>query len=373
MKISIIGSTGSIGRNTLKVIEHLKDIRVEAIAGGRNLKLLQEQAEKFHIPIIGTVFPELCAELKSITNKKVLCGIEGLNKIAALPDVDRIIISSAGSSAFFPLYSALKNKKTVALANKESLVAYGGILNQEFPTRKIIPVDSEHSAVFQCLEGKNIKEVRRIILTASGGPFRNRSNLSNITLEETLSHPTWNMGKKITVDSATLMNKGFEVIEAVRLFHISSERVKVVIHPQSIIHSMVEMVDTSLFAQLSYPDMKLPIQYALTYPKRQVSLLNSLNFPEIEKLEFFAPDFEKFPLLKLAYKVIEKDGNLPAILAKADEIMVNKFLKKKASFLDIQEMIIDIVERAPYVKNPSISDIQDAEKWVEEEIKRETL
>ncbi len=370
MKISIIGSTGSIGKNTLKVVEHLRNIEIEAIAGGRNLTLLQEQAETFGVPIVCTAFPELCSELKSITNKKVLCGIEGLNEIATLPCVDKVVISSAGASAFFPLYNALKNKKTVALANKESLVAYGGILNREIPERKIIPVDSEHSAVFQCLEGKNINEVRGIILTASGGPFRDRNDLSKITLDETLAHPTWDMGKKITVDSATLMNKGFEVIEAVRLFRIPPEKIEVVIHPQSIIHSMIEMIDTSVFAQLSYPDMKLPIQFALTYPKRKVSLLKPLDFTEIEKLEFFTPDFEKFPLLKLAYKVIEKDGNLPAILAKADEIMVNKFLEGKSSFLDIQKTVIKVVEKAPYVKEPSISDIQEAEKWVEEEIKR---
>ncbi len=373
MKISIIGSTGSIGRNTLNVVEHLQDIRIEAIAGGRNLSLLLKQAKKFGVQIVGTAFPELCSELKSITDKKVVCGIEGLNEIAALSDVDRVIISSAGSSAFFPLYSALKNNKIVALANKESLVAYGGIINQEFPERKIIPVDSEHSAVFQCLEGKNIHKVKRIILTASGGPFRTKNDLSNITVDETLAHPTWDMGKKITVDSATLMNKGFEVIEAVRLFHIPPEKIEVVIHPQSIIHSMVEMVDTSVFAQLSYPDMRLPIQLALTYPERQGSLLNPLNFPEIKKLEFFAPDIEKFPLLKLAYKVIEKDGNLPAILAKTDEVMVNRFLEGKCSFLDIQNVIAKVIEKAPYIKNPSISDIQDAEKWVEEEIKKALL
>lgn len=370
-KISILGSTGSIGVNTLKVIEALGDnYQVVGLAARENVGLIIRQIKKFHPQAVALMDERAAEKLKLQSSRlkvKVYSGLDGVIKIATLPEVDLVISSMVGAAGLIPTFEAIRQRKIIALANKEVLVMAGEIIIREARARKvpILPVDSEHSAIFQCLKNENAESVNKLILTASGGPFYkfSRKRLKNVTPVQALNHPTWEMGRKITVDSATLLNKGFEIIEAHHLFGIDVGRIEVLIHPESIVHSMVEFIDGSILAQLAVTDMRLPIQYALCYPDRQPTILSSLSFDKVKQLNFIKPDFKKFPLLKLAQETAEIGGTLPAVLNASDEIVVEEFLNKKIKFLDIYRLINRVLSKHKVKKNPSLEDILEADKW----------
>ncbi|MDD5686817.1 MAG: 1-deoxy-D-xylulose-5-phosphate reductoisomerase [Elusimicrobia bacterium] len=353
-KISIFGSTGSIGTAALNVISGLKQYKVVGLSANKNLELLKKQSKKFK--------PEVVA-----------VGSDGLNNIQLIEKADIVLISVVGAAGLIPLINAIKLKKRIALANKEAIVIAGDLifsLLKKHPAR-IIPVDSEHSAIFQCIDGKNPKEISKIILTASGGPFRNypHKKLSKVNVEDVLRHPTWKMGRKITVDSATLINKGFEVIEAHYLFGIPYEKIDVVIHPQSIVHSGVEFIDGSIIAQMGRTDMRLPIQYAVTYPERKVSTVKKLDLTEVGKLEFFKMVSKNFPCFELAISAAKISGSMPVVLNAANEIAVKKFLENRIKFLQIPKLIEKAMNRHKVIKNPKLEDILNVDcetrKYVE--------
>ncbi|MBI2659831.1 1-deoxy-D-xylulose-5-phosphate reductoisomerase, partial [Candidatus Woesearchaeota archaeon] len=310
-------------------------------------------------------------DLLNFSSCQVYSGMEGLNKIAALNEADTVINALVGSIGIEPTYNAIKAKKNIALANKETLVAAGSVIMEEAKKINVslMPIDSEHSAIFQCLNGENIKEVNKITITCSGGPFKNytKEQMKDVSVQEALNHPTWDMGNKITIDSATLMNKGFEIIEAHWLYGIGYEKIKVVIHPQSIIHSLVEFVDSSIIAQLGLPDMKIPIQYALTYPRRFLGSSKSLNLAQIENLEFGEPDFELFPCLKYACEAGQTGGTLPAVMNAANETAVHAFLGSKIRFLDIPRLIRKMMDGHKLIKNPDLKDILEIDRKTKEE------
>ncbi len=363
----MLGSTGSIGRQTLDVVRATPErFRVIGLAAGSNLSLLYEQVVEFKPQFI--YYNDSPGAKKSLRDELASLGkYLPLEKMAALKDVDLVVIATSGIAGLSAILSAVKAGKTVALANKESLVAAGEIITAEAGKNKarIIPVDSEHSAIWQCLRGENQKP-RRVILTASGGPFLNYSQkqMGKITVAQALAHPSWKMGKKVTIDSATLMNKGLEVIEAHWLFGVPIKDVKVLIHPQSIIHSMVEFKDGSVKAQLSMPDMRLPIQYALSYPDRlDNSSLPRLDWNHFPDLEFQKPDMIKFPCLRLAIEAGKKGGTYPAVLCAADEVAVDLFLEEKISFLEISRIVSKVLEKHHCLSCPSLNDILAADKW----------
>ncbi|NDD57907.1 MAG: 1-deoxy-D-xylulose-5-phosphate reductoisomerase [Chlamydiae bacterium] len=339
--ICILGSTGSIGRTALEVISHLEsDFTVTALAAHSNIELLARQALQFSAKVVAIYNESLALELKKrLPHCKVVAGMEGLVEIASLAEVDTLISAITGAVGILPTVAAIQAGKTIALANKEVLVAAGEYVMNLAKKHKatLIPVDSEHSAIFQCLSGKTVSEVSRIILTASGGPFHtlSREKLAHITLEQALKHPTWSMGPKITVDSSTLMNKGLEVIEAYHLFELSADHIDVVIHPQSIVHSMVEFIDGSILAQMSAPTMKVPIQYALTFPHRSKGLLAPFDFTKHPILEFKKPEKGKFICLDLAFIALNEGGSLPCYLNAANEVLVQRFLNKEIAWIDI--------------------------------------
>ena len=342
-KISILGSTGSIGINALSVIDnHLNDFIVVALSAHKNGKLLIEQAKKYQPEFVAVVDLDTANfvedELRS-TNIKILKGREGLLELSSYGSVDLMLNALVGSSGMEPTINALQSEVDVALSNKESLVMAGSIINEikNKSGAKIFPVDSEHSAIWQCLVGESIKEVNKIILTGSGGPFRTLEigQFNSITVDRALNHPNWEMGKKITIDSATMMNKGLEVIEAFWLFDISKDMIEIIIHPQSIIHSMVEFKDKSVKAQLGLPDMKIPIQYALTYPNHSNADWDELDLTGIESLTFEKPDFNKFPCMRLAFDALEQEGTVPALLNVVNEYSVYRFLNNEISFIEI--------------------------------------
>lgn len=355
--IVILGSTGSIGVSALDVIKNLgPDFKVLAITANKNTALFMEQVKNF-APLYAVVYDKesykTVKPLMPKTTKLLDPTIESLNFVAALPEAELIINGLVGSIGFSPLISAIKAGKTIALANKEPIVMAGATLMQECErwNATILPVDSEPSAVFQCLENVDSKTyhkaegVSKILLTASGGPFfKYQGSLDDVTPAQALKHPRWKMGKKITVDSATLMNKGFETIEIMHLFNLPLEKVKIVIHPQSIVHSAVEYIDGSILADLSNPDMRLPIQYAITYPKRFVSPVNKLSLLEMQHLDFYEPDFSRFPCLALALDAIKKGGAYPAVLNGADEVAVAAFLDGKILFTDIAKVISYVLD-----------------------------
>ncbi len=361
--ITILGSTGSVGQQTVDVALDL-GVKVDTLAAFSDVKTMEAQARQLS-PRICVMENEAAAEELKIkladTDIKVYGGHSALLEAAASPAADVIFNSVGGSMGLEPTLASLEAGKTVGLANKESIVMAGDIVKrvQREKGGRIIPVDSEHSAIFQCLEGRNSAEVSRILLTASGGPFfgMTRDEMAGITPERALAHPTWKMGKKITIDSATLMNKGFEVIEAVHLFDVLPETVEVVVHRESIIHSMVEYTDNAILAQLSVPDMRLCAQYAMTYPRRVPGLMERLDFTKIGKLTFFKPDFEAFPLLKLAYDSIKAGGIMPAALVAADEAAVEAFIFGKIGFLDISEVTAEALTRMNNVAAPTLDDI----------------
>ncbi|MDJ0652209.1 MAG: 1-deoxy-D-xylulose-5-phosphate reductoisomerase [Simkaniaceae bacterium] len=342
-KIAILGSTGSIGENTLAVSEHL-EIEVVGLSAHSNIDLLQQQALKWR-PKCVAVFDKhkAFALQKRLPEMTVLAGMEGVIAIATMAEADFVVSSIVGAKGILPTLKAIEAGKTIGLANKEVLIAAGELILSAAKKQgvNILPIDSEHSAIFQCLQGECPTGIRRLILTASGGPFRTHSfeELEKITPTSALNHPTWKMGKKVTIDSSTLMNKGLEVIEAKFLFDISVEKIDVVIHPQSIIHSLVEFIDGSLLSQLGEHDMKIPIQYALTYPKRKKGIVPCFDFEKYSKLEFFSPDLEKFPCLALAYKAAKEGGTLPCFMNAVNEVLVDQFLKGKISWIEIGKQL----------------------------------
>jgi 1-deoxy-D-xylulose-5-phosphate reductoisomerase len=350
-RILILGSTGSIGINTLEVIKRFPDkFKAESLTANTNIDLLEQQINDFH-PANVTVKNEAKAkELKKrIGNKcEVLSGDQGIIEITQNGKYEVLVSALVGFAGLAPTIEAVKLGKRIALANKETLVVAGEIITELAKKHhaEIIPVDSEHSAIFQCLVGENVSEIKKLILTASGGPFFNLDEmyLNDVTVAQALNHPNWNMGNKVTIDSATMMNKGLEVIEAYWLFNLLRENIEVVVHPQSIVHSMVEFIDGSIKAQLSTPDMKLPIQYALSYPERIESDFVTTNFPKLGQLTFFEPNFSKFKCLKLAYDALELGGTNPCILNAANEIAVDGFLKEKIKFNQIPDVINESLE-----------------------------
>ncbi|MCK4306890.1 1-deoxy-D-xylulose-5-phosphate reductoisomerase [candidate division WOR-3 bacterium] len=379
--VCILGSTGSVGRAALEVIDNLKsEFRVFALSCDKNIQLLKQQVEQFNPKYVCITNPVSAIKFKvgnPDLSGSLFTGLDGLKTLASHPEVDIFLNALVGTIGLHSTLLAIKNKKRVAIANKETLVAYGKIIMHEVNKNgaSLLPVDSEHSAIHQCLSQSNAP-VRRIILTASGGPFLHKPITADITPESALKHPVWQMGKKITVDSATLMNKGLEVIEASVLFNIPASKIEIVIHPQSIIHSAVEFVDGSIIAQLSSPDMKLPIQYALTYPKRYPSSIKPLDFEKIKKLEFMKPDFNKFPCLRLAYEAAEAGGTMPCVLNSANEVAVQSFLAHEIKLTQISELIEEVMKKhvgatalLRFIKSPSLSEIEQAEEWAQQETK----
>jgi 1-deoxy-D-xylulose-5-phosphate reductoisomerase len=375
--VVLLGSTGSIGTSTVKVAEDLPDrIRLIALAAGNNAGLLIEQARK-HQPVAVSINDAAKAnELRGTlgVNCEVYCGTEGLVKLATHPAADIVLIAIVGTAGLQPALAAIRAGKDIAIASKEILVMAGETVMSE--ARKygvrVLAVDSEHSAIFQCLDGKPSSSVRKLWLTASGGPFRDKAQwpkekFSEITVERALKHPSWVMGRKITIDSATLFNKGLEMIEARWLFDIEMARVGVVVHPQSIVHSMVEFVDGALLAQLSTPDMCLPIQYALTYPDRAASERVQTDFPKLGSLTFETPDPERFPALELARRAGEVGGTLPAVLNAANEIAVEAFVNRKINFPQITETVRRTMEAHRVVNHPTLEQILEADAWARRE------
>lgn len=365
--ITILGSTGSIGKTTLNIVyNNPENYRVVGLTCGKNWELLAKEVKKLSTPPLAVAvqdekfLPDLREELKDLPTE-VLAGDEGVRDVASLNRSNLVIVAIVGSAALLPTLSALKNRKDIALANKEALVIAGDIVMKEVKANRVnlIPVDSEHSALAQCLKNVYMDEVRRIVLTASGGPFWSYKEdmLKTITREEALAHPNWEMGDKITVDSATMMNKGFEVIEAHHLFDFPLNKISVFVHPQSIVHALVEMVDNSLLAQMAFPDMTLPVQYALTYPKREETNIKPINIKMIEKLEFHPPDYKRFPLLKLAYKCCKVGGSAPVILNSANDIAVNGFLDGRLNFLDIPAVIEETLGILPQQELETLEEI----------------
>lgn len=363
----ILGSTGSIGTQTLDIVrQHPRDFKVFALTANSNIDLLKKQVEEFSPSVVAVADKEKADKLE--VDVEVFKGEESLQKICSSDEGDFVVNSLVGNVGILPTLAAIKKGKTVGLANKETLVSAGETVMREAKKHNvsILPIDSEHSAIFQCIQGNDSKAVKRILLTASGGPFLNYSkeDLEKVSVEQALSHPTWSMGKKITVDSATMMNKGFEVIEAIHLFDVPIGKIDVVIHPESVVHSMVEFIDHSTIAQLSLPDMRLPIQYALFYPRRVANMLRPL---ELSNLTFRKPDMEKYPCLALAFKAVKIGGTMPAVMNAANDVLVSKFLSGKIRFLDIAEGISDIMERYK-PKKCSVKAVTDAISWTENEL-----
>lgn len=371
--IAILGSTGSIGCNTLKVIEHLGGYRVVTMAAGRNIEKLAEQVAKFQPELVSVDGEQSVEELErslraaGISLPKIVHGSDGLIAAATHEKADIFVSATVGAVGFLPTLRAIEAGKRIALANKETLVMAGELMTAAAAKSgaEILPVDSEHNAIHQCLRGEKQSEVKRLILTASGGPFRERSKeeIAAATREEALNHPNWSMGDKITIDSATLMNKGLEVIEARWLFGFDVDQISVIVHPQSIVHSMVEMVDGSIIAQMGATDMKHPIQYALTFPERREGCLHALDFGKLGQLTFEEPDVDRFPCLALAYDALRAGGTMPAVLNAANEVAVRAFLDGKVGLADIaaiNKAVMDEHEQSPA---DSLESILNADGW----------
>ena len=373
--IAIIGSTGSIGTQTLEVVRANDDLKVIALAAGNNVELLEKQVREFK-PVYACMSSEQKAkelrERLSDMPVKVLCGMEGLLEIAVIPEVEILVTAIMGMIGIRPTIAAIEAGKDIALANKETLVTAGHIIMPLAKEKnvKILPVDSEHSAIFQSLQGEKREQVSKLLLTASGGPFRGRKreDLVNIQVEDALKHPNWAMGRKITIDSSTLVNKGLEVIEAKWLFGVELEQIEVVVHPQSVIHSMVEYKDGAVIAQLGTPDMKLPIQYALYYPDRKFLAGERLNFAQLGTMTFEKPDMETFRGLALALESSKAGGSMPTVYNAANELAVAKFLDRKIKYLEIVEIIETCLKSHKIIENPSVDEILEVEKSVYEMI-----
>jgi 1-deoxy-D-xylulose-5-phosphate reductoisomerase len=374
-RLAILGSTGSIGVNTLDIVQqHPERFAVVGLAAGSNIELLEQQMRRFH-PLYVSVFDlQRAKELRERTSDlptEVFEGSTGACTIASFPEVDLVLSAIVGGAGLAPTLAAIRAGKNVAIANKEPLVMAGELVMREAQDRAcILPVDSEHNAIFQALAGHNRGDIRRLILTASGGPFRTLAweKFGAITVREALQHPNWRMGRKITVDSATLMNKGLEVIEARWLFGVSADHVDVVVHPQSIVHSLVEFVDGSVIAQLGIPDMRIPISYALNYPERLPNTLPSLDLIRIGTLTFESPDLKRFPCLRLGFEAVRASGTLPAVLNAANETSVEAFLNERIQFVDIPAVIEETLQRhaARSLVDGDIEVILDADRWARE-------
>lgn len=371
--ISILGSTGSIGTQTLDVVRNNKELNVIALTAGNNIKLLAEQIREFN-PVLACVkTEELAGELKLLVSDvdvKIVSGMDGLIEAATMKECEIVVTAIVGMLGIRPTIEAVKAGKDIALANKETLVCAGHIimpLAKEYNV-KILPVDSEHSAIFQSLNGEENNKIEKILLTASGGPFRGRTieQMRNVRLSDALKHPNWSMGKKITIDSATMVNKGLEVMEAKWLFGVNLDDVCVVVHPQSVIHSMVQFIDGAIIAQLGTPDMRLPIQYALFYPERKIMNSKRLDLFELKSMTFEAPDPVNFRGLGLAYEAARRGGNVPTVFNAANEKAVAKFLNNEIGFLDIPRIIELAMEEEKYIDNPSVEQILETEQNVYE-------
>jgi len=371
--ISILGSTGSIGCNSLKVIEHLNEFRVVALAAGRNMQILAEQVERFR-PELVSCDGECSAEelLKNLHSRGVAApriefSEKGLIEVATHPQAETVISATVGAVGFVPTLRAIEAGKRVALANKETLVMAGELMTEAAANSgaEILPVDSEHNAIHQCLRGERLDEVKRLILTASGGPFRGntKDRIENATVEQALDHPNWKMGDKITIDSATLMNKGLEVIEAKWLFGFEAGQISVIVHPQSVVHSMVEMVDGSIIAQLGKTDMRHPIQYALTYPDRKENCTEPLDLGSLSQLTFEEPDLEKFPCLGLAYDALRLGGTAPTVLNAANEMAVQAFLDRKIGFGEISRINAAVLRASVPQPATTLENVLAADEW----------
>jgi 1-deoxy-D-xylulose-5-phosphate reductoisomerase len=363
-KIAILGSTGSIGTQTLEVARNNGDLKITALAAGSNIQLLEQQIREFHPSLVAVWKEEKAAELRlkvADLDVKVVTGMDGLLEVATEPEAEILVTAIVGMIGIRPTIAAMKAGKDIALANKETLVTAGHIimpLAKECKV-KILPVDSEHSAIFQCLNGENPKQLHKILLTASGGPFRGKKKeeLKDVQVEDALKHPNWSMGRKITIDSATLVNKGLEMMEARWLFGVEPENIQIVVQPKSIIHSMVEFVDGAVIAQLGTPDMKLPIQYALYYPERRDLPGERLDFWSLSQITFEKPDMENFPGLRLAFEAAAGGGSLPTVYNAANERAVAKFLDRKIGFLQIPEIIESCMQAHRVIEAPTVEQI----------------
>lgn len=375
-KIGILGSTGSIGTQTLEVVRNYKeDLQVTALAAGNNIQVLEQQIREFHPSLVAVWKEENAAKLKTMVadmNVKIVSGMEGLLEVAVQEESDILVTAIVGMIGIQPTIAAIQAGKDIALANKETLVTAGHII---MPLAKryhvdILPVDSEHSAIFQCLNGETSNQIDKILLTASGGPFRGADTefLSHVTVMDALKHPNWSMGRKITIDSASMVNKGLEVMEAKWLFGVDIDDVEVVVQPQSVIHSMVQFQDGAVMAQLGTPDMKLPIQYALFYPERKFLPGKRLDFGALASIQFAKPDLEVFRGLALAYQVGREGGSLPTVFNAANEYAVARFLEEQIGFLDIYQMIEECVDAHKKIECPSVDEILAAEQWTYEYI-----
>ena len=372
-KLVILGSTGSIGTQTLEIVKNNEGLSVSALAACSNVKLMEEQAREFKPSLCVMYEEKAAAELKERlkdTDIKVLSGMEGLSEAVSLKEADIVVTALVGMIGIKPTIDAINAGKTIALANKETLVCAGHIIMKLAKEKgvSILPVDSEHSAIFQSLNGERRERLDKILLTASGGPFRGKSyeELKDMSVEQALKHPNWSMGKKVTIDSASLVNKGLEVIEAKWLFDVSAKDITVLIHPESIVHSMVQYTDGAVIAQMGIPDMKLPIQYALFYPDRRPMKDNRVDFFKLEKLTFYKPDTETFKGLKFAYEAIDKGGNAPTVFNAANEFAVKRFLDKKIGFTGIYDIIEAALNDVSFIKEPSFEEILLTQKECDE-------
>ena len=371
-RISILGATGSIGVNALKVVSHLEnELEVVYLSANKNMILLMKQIKKYQPKAVCIVDEESYNQVKEEVqshNIEILFGRSGLLELAKRSDVDVMLNALVGAPGMEPTLLAIKAGVDVALSNKESLVMAGNIIKkaQEQSGAEIFPVDSEHSAIWQCLVGEELEDLNRIILTGSGGPFRQKeiSLFSNITVKEALNHPNWDMGEKITIDSATMMNKGLEVIEAYWLFRIDPDQINIIVHPQSIIHSMVEMKDGSVKAQMGVPDMKVPIQYALTYPRHIEATWEKLDLINCADLTFEKPDYNRFPCIALGFKVLERFGSSGAALNLSNDYAVYRFLNEEIQFTDIPRINESVLEEHPWIEEPSLEDLLELDEWV---------
>lgn len=375
--IAVLGSTGSIGTQTLEIVRANDDLNVVSLAAGSNIEMLEKQIREFKPQVVCVYNEKKAEELKikvSDTDVKIVTGMDGLIETAVIKTADIVLTAVVGMIGIRPTIAAIKAGKDIALANKETLVTAGHIimpLAKEYGIR-ILPVDSEHSAIFQSLQGNKKSQLSKILLTASGGPFRNtpKEDLKNVTVKDALKHPNWSMGRKITIDSATMVNKGLEVIEAKWLFDVDIDNIEVVVQPQSLIHSMVEYVDGGIMAQLGTPDMKLPIQYALFYPDRRTLDGKRVNFFDIANITFFKPDRDKFKGFDLAFRAGKAGGSLPTIYNAANELAVSKFLNEEIRFLDIPELIETAMNNHKVIDNPSLEQILESEKEAYESVNR---
>ncbi len=373
--IAVLGSTGSIGTQTLEIVRANDDLNVVSLAAGSNIEMLEKQIREFKPQVVCVYNEKKAEELKikvSDTDVKIVTGMDGLIETAVIKTADIVLTAVVGMIGIRPTIAAIKAGKDIALANKETLVTAGHIiipLAKEYGIR-ILPVDSEHSAIFQSLQGNKKSQLSKILLTASGGPFRNtpKEDLKNVTVKDALKHPNWSMGRKITIDSATMVNKGLEVIEAKWLFDVDIDNIEVVVQPQSLIHSMVEYVDGGIMAQLGTPDMKLPIQYALFYPDRRTLDGKRVNFFDIANITFFKPDRDKFKGFDLAFQAGKTGGSLPTIYNAANELAVSKFLNEEIRFLDIPELIETAMNNHKVIDNPSLEQILESEKEAYESV-----